>query len=502
MKVMNAKSWSFCAALLLASISAAQSGSDDAGSGGSGPVRMARISFAEGNVSWRPDDAANWSQASPNLPLQQGAQVWVTGRGRAEVQFDDGSTVRLGNDGVMSIQSLYSDSQGEFTELKLNDGTSSLHLKDKYSIFQVDTPYDSVKAAGPARFRVDVGSEVRVGVRNGSATLSANGGDTSLRSGDFVELRGADDAVRVRTLPREDSWDRFDEGREDELVGGVEHCPPNIAIVAGGLGHYGNWHEGPHNRWYWFPRVSAGWRPYYSGSWIWVNPFGWTWCSSEAWGWAPYHYGAWEEIDGRWGWCPGPYHQYWCPAVVHFSYYNGCYAWAPLCPDEVIYPNFLSIGFGSGNWWFNFSIGGCAVYRPGFRGGFCEPVVFNRHDFGHNRWDERFDGGRRFEAGNDHFVPRNSRFGTVSVSERDFGHGGHFRPLDGSGRQYFERGQSATAASGAFSGPVGARASAGSLTPSHTFHSGGSPSSLNRTLYRAPLDSRVAGSGEPFGRTI
>ena len=105
-----------------------------------------------------------------------------------EIQFDDGSDVRLGNDAVVTLESLYSDSQGEFTELKLDTGSTSLHLRDKYSIFQIDTPYNSVKAAGPARYRVDVGSSVAIGVKTGSATLTASNGDTHLRSGDYVSV--------------------------------------------------------------------------------------------------------------------------------------------------------------------------------------------------------------------------------------------------------------------------------------------------------------------------
>jgi hypothetical protein len=362
---MNGKTWSFSAALLAAALAGAQSGPGQAGAdtAPAGPVRLARVSFAEGNVSWRPDDSSSWSQATPNLPLQQGAQVWVTGRGRAEIQFDDGSNMRLGNDAVVTLQSLYSDSQGEFTELKLNDGTSSLHLKDKYSIYQVDTPFDSVKAAGPARLRVDVGSEVSVGVRTGSATVTASGGDTTLRSGDFVALRNAQDSVRVSSLPRDDAWDRFDDERDGYVSGGVEHLPPNIAIVAGGLSRHGHWRlEGSYG-WVWGPSVSVGWRPYHHGSWVWVNPFGWTWCSSEEWGWAPYHYGTWSHFGWGWGWCPGPYHQYWSPAVVSFSYYNGDYCWTPLCPEEVIYPGIFSCGFFGADWWFNFSIGGCGIFR-------------------------------------------------------------------------------------------------------------------------------------------
>ena len=80
MKRMNAKPWGLIAGLLAAALVGAQSEPEQNGAAkaDAGPVRMARISFAEGNVSWRPDDSGAWSQATLNLPLQQGAQVWVT----------------------------------------------------------------------------------------------------------------------------------------------------------------------------------------------------------------------------------------------------------------------------------------------------------------------------------------------------------------------------------------------------------------------------------------
>ena len=59
-----------------------------------GPVRLARISYVRGNVTWRSEESSDWSAATRNLPLRQGAQIWVSEGGRAEIQFDDGSLLR------------------------------------------------------------------------------------------------------------------------------------------------------------------------------------------------------------------------------------------------------------------------------------------------------------------------------------------------------------------------------------------------------------------------
>src|SRR5690348_13272094 len=42
------------------------------------PVRLARFSMVSGNVTWRRDDDAEWSLATMNLPVREGAQIWVT----------------------------------------------------------------------------------------------------------------------------------------------------------------------------------------------------------------------------------------------------------------------------------------------------------------------------------------------------------------------------------------------------------------------------------------
>src|SRR5579871_4705153 len=340
MKGITGAAWVSCAALAAAAIalsqeaSTPQGGAPPAGDQGSaaGPVRLVRVSYAQGDVSWRPDDASAWSPATTNLPIQQGAEVWVKGGARAELQFDDGSDLRLGDGAVVTLQSLYSDSQGEFTEVKLNSGSSELHLKDKYSIYQVDAPFESVKVG------VDVGTSDEVQVITGSATVSNEAGDTTLRSGDFVAMNGPGDPVRVQTLPPADGLDRFSADRDAAFAKGTEHLPPNIGLVAGDLDNYGAWHNDPTDGWVWAPRERPDWRPYSDGQWVANASFGWTWDGYEPWGWAPYHYGTWGHYRFGWGWCPGPYNQYWSPAVVDFSLYNGEYCWTPLCPGEVAYP--------------------------------------------------------------------------------------------------------------------------------------------------------------------
>ena len=179
-----------------------------------GPVRLARISSETGKVSWRPDGTTEWAAATNNLPIRQGGEVWLAPGSRLEIQFDDGSTLHLGDDAVATLQTLYSDKQGEFTEVKLAAGTSSWHLKNKYSIYQIDAPCDSVKSAGPSDFRVDIRPKAdSLAVRNGDAVLSADGKDTPVTTGHYTVLDTPKDPVVVRNLGPEDPWDHYSDNR-------------------------------------------------------------------------------------------------------------------------------------------------------------------------------------------------------------------------------------------------------------------------------------------------
>ena len=504
-----------------------------------GPVRLARFSYIQGNVTWRADDTAEWSVGTTNLPLRQGAQIWVSGGGRAEIQFDDGSLLRLGNDAVVTLQTLYSDAEGEFTEIKLTDGLAALRLKHERSVFQIDTPLVSVKSVGPARLRIGAGSGVEVGVRAGAATVEGPEGRAELKRGDYLDLENGDSPLRVRPLPRDDSWERWNDERDANLAAGdednrVHRVPSNIALVANDLNSYGDWQQEPQYGWVWCPRTTAvDWRPYQYGHWTWVNPFGWTWVSDEPWGWAPYHYGTWTHFGQRWGWVPGPVTQCWSPAVVHFTEYDSRVAWCPLAPSEVRYSSAIRFGVRGNSWSLYFSIGQAAVYYP-TSAGYCAPTVFrtnsvNRFNYGGNGHDGfnrngssfnepsaagRFRSSNEFFATNNNtylnnrFVPMNSRLasGVTASDAAQFGGRGRYEGVGQNGAGLFQRGRgigAPTAGNAPLAGPTAIKPTSQALTPSRTFlsDSRGISKIADKPIYRAPLRASIERSSAPI-RTL
>ena len=182
------------------------------------PRRLARIEYVSGNVTWRANSKANWSKAGVNRALNEGAEIWAEDGGRAEVRFDDGSLLRIGSNGVATLQTVYADAQSEYTQVKILSGIATLEPRDARSIFEIVTPVVNVKTAGPSRVRVGVGDDVEVAVSRGQANLDGAPGKINLISGDFVAARAADTSYALHSLPAPDSWEAFNDERDRRLL--------------------------------------------------------------------------------------------------------------------------------------------------------------------------------------------------------------------------------------------------------------------------------------------
>ncbi len=480
-----------------------------------GPVRMARFSYVQGDVTWRVDSHSEWSAATRNLPLRQGAELWVSEGGRAEIQFDDGSRLRLGSGALVTLQTLYSDAEGEFTEITLKDGPIALRLKHDRSIYQVNTPLVSVKAVGPAKIRIGAGDGVEVAVQEGRATVEGNQGKVDLRRGDYLDLRDENSAYEPRDLPRPDRFDEWNEEldrrlEEAEASSTERYLPANMALVADDLDAYGAWRDDAEYGHVWCPRVTvAHWRPYCYGHWTWVSPFGWTWVSDEPWGWVPYHYGTWIYRPYGWAWVPGPVTQCWSPAVVDFCEYNGAVAWVPLAPREVRYPtSFVSFGFRGNRWAFYFSIAQAAVYYPTYYSAsavYWTPRPWHSHyvNCAPARYNEttliaNYLATHRYPR----VIPFNARDGAMMAEFRAFGGRGAYRTVAGSAVSIFARGRAFTAPQRGLplAGPPMVRPTPLAMTPTRAFvHDRRPPQTmLMRPVFRAPLKPAIARVSAPL----
>lgn len=117
-----------------------------------GDVRVAR-----GARAGHPGEAI-WEKAVEGLPLETGFSL-ATGAGRAEIEFENASTLYLAENSVLIMNDLHTTVGVPYTELALLTGTVSLDIQPFVAneVFLLKTPTDELVSRYPdrARFRVD-----------------------------------------------------------------------------------------------------------------------------------------------------------------------------------------------------------------------------------------------------------------------------------------------------------------------------------------------------------
>lgn len=298
-------------------------------------VRVARLSFFYGSAQVeRP--GADWQDAQVNLPMEEGTKV-RTEDGRAEIQFDDGSILRLAQSSTVELTELSVAGGRATTKVELLSGTAILvgRISGGES-FRVVTPSIDVEVPSGASFRVDAADgNSWVTVLNGNLQIAAAGNVNPVSAGNMLHL-SADGQTDVETSPEADDFDTWSADRDRMLAGGyaaaeeyVGSDQPEFYDAAADLSAYGYWGNIAGYGACWIPYgISARWMPFGLGSWRYYRNLGWTWISAEPWGWLPYHYGKWFYTTHGWAWSPNPVRKF-NPGAVDWIKAEGKTAWVP-----------------------------------------------------------------------------------------------------------------------------------------------------------------------------
>jgi len=102
------------------------------------------VRVAVGKLKGRPETSP-WVQAAANMPMESGFSL-VTGKGRAEIEFEDASTIYLGENSALTFDELTTQNGVPTTDMVLLTGVASLHLRptvpgERYSLA---TPTDGI----------------------------------------------------------------------------------------------------------------------------------------------------------------------------------------------------------------------------------------------------------------------------------------------------------------------------------------------------------------------
>jgi len=298
-------------------------------------VRIVRLSYVDGKVQMERLSGQGLERAILNAPIVEGSRILTGIDGLAEVEFEDNSTVRLGEaTEIQFSQLLINDAGDKVNEVELVRGTMYFDARsDKHDIDRVIAAGRTVVVRHDSQIRfMMIGDQAQVAVLSGEAELENNGQIARLKKNDAVTVDSTNPAgmvmaKRVESLPL-DRWNN--ERASYQNAYSYNNNGYGTKSMSGSgysdLAYYGSFMSLPGYGMVWQPYgVSSwmGWDPYNAGAWAFAPGFGYTWASAYPWGWMPYHYGAWSYLAGTgWFWYPGK------------SFNNGgvVTSWAPTAP--------------------------------------------------------------------------------------------------------------------------------------------------------------------------
>src|SRR2546430_13201757 len=307
MSMRRAWMYSFVLAALAFSLLAVPSFADS-------QVRIVRLSDVEGNVQIDRNTGQGYEKAFLNLPITQGVKLRAKDEGRAEIEFENGSTLRIIPGTVIEFPELsMRDSGAKVTSVKLQEGTAYLNFNgakdDEFTL-----------TFGRGKMVLTHSVHLRVAMGDTDATVAGSKGDVEVAgpSGTVqvgkkqtatFDLADQDKYTLAKNLEK-DPYDAWDKQQEDYHQRYLNSSYTNYSPYGYGmsdLSYYGNYFNVPGYGTMWQPYFAgAGWDPFMNGSWVWYPGFGYTWVSSYPWGWTPYRYGSWLFVPNYgWAWQPG-----------------------------------------------------------------------------------------------------------------------------------------------------------------------------------------------------
>ena len=183
-------------------------------------VRAVRLSFIQGKVNLQRSDPNRSLQALVHTPIQEGFTVTTEAGGFAGVEFENGSTVRVGENSELFFGQLarVRDTGTEVTRLLLRRGYATFNIRfEEKDTFEVESPQVQINLDQSAEFRVDLDSPfVHVKVFRGQAMISAPSGTLRVESDQFISLNlEGDPLVQLRSGIVYDDWDKWNRRRNE-----------------------------------------------------------------------------------------------------------------------------------------------------------------------------------------------------------------------------------------------------------------------------------------------
>jgi len=274
-------------------------------------ARIVRLSDVQGTVQIDKNSGLGFENAFANLPITQGTQLRTRENGRAEIEFEDGSTLRVTPNTSVEFSTLgLSDTGKRITVVDLAGGRAYLNWLGKSGDeFTLKFSREKVEFGQAAHIRVASSSSMAeiVSFKNDLEVVGPSG-TVKLEKHKMVSFDGSNDdkATVAKNFDQDpyDEWDRQSIEYHDQYS---KNDSTSNGYGSSDLSYYGGYTSLAGYGTLWQPYFAgAGWNPFMDGAWSWYPGMGYMWASAYPWGWMPYYYGNWMFVPGYgWGWQPG-----------------------------------------------------------------------------------------------------------------------------------------------------------------------------------------------------
>jgi uncharacterized protein DUF6600/FecR-like protein len=276
-------------------------------------VRVVRLGDAQGDVRIDRNTGQGYEKAFLNLPITQGMKIQTRDNGRASLELEDGSTLRLTPNSVLEVPRLsLRDSGTKVSTFHLQEGTAYVNfLGSKDSELTITFARETLAVNQTARIRVEMGdTDADVAVFKGAVQIVAPSETVEVGRGKTASFNLVNDkhelASEIEDEPF-DSWDKQQTQYQQEYSSKSYASYSPYPYGTSDLNYYGSFFNAPGYGNVWQPYFAgAGWDPFMDGAWAFYPGMGYGWVSAYPWGWTPYHSGSWNFLPGNgWVWQPG-----------------------------------------------------------------------------------------------------------------------------------------------------------------------------------------------------
>ena len=181
-------------------------------------ARVVSVSLVSGTVLARRPGSTKWARATVNMPIQEGVSLATAKHSFAEVQFENGSTVRLGELSRIDFEQLaLAPHSGHVSHLTLDVGFATINvIRERHDEYVLNASGASLTPHGKTEFRTDLShGHLRTEVFSGHVQATDSNQSEKLGKNHVLSYDyRANVAFQVTDTIQMDEWDKWIQARD------------------------------------------------------------------------------------------------------------------------------------------------------------------------------------------------------------------------------------------------------------------------------------------------